>query len=164
MDAVNDFITDIASFQIEIPLSLQIGIIVFLIVILCVGGYFVRDMFDVSSMRGGFAWFIFVAVLNLVILLVVFLYYNSKHDKYVGTKGKMGKPGKMGKKGNYVSCNLCKSNKYLHKVRGSETICKLDIYVPEFKPVLAIEEYFNNILDDGNNIDYNSFINSLFFM
>jgi len=27
-----------------------------------------------------------------------------------------------------------------------------------------LEQYFNNILDDGNNIDYNSFINSLFFM
>ena len=164
MDAVNDFISDIASFEINIPLSLQIGIIVFLIVILCVGGYFVRDMFDVSSMRGGFAWFIFVAVLNLVVLLVVFLYYNTKHDKYVGAKGRVGKPGRMGKKGTYVSCNLCKSNIYLRKVRGSEIICKLDVYIPEFKPVLALEQYFNNILDDGNNIDYNSFINSLFFM
>lgn len=163
MDAVNDFISDISSYQIDIPLSLQIGIIVFLIVILCVGGYFVRDMFDVSSMRGGFAWFIFVAVLNLVILLVVFLYYNTKHDKYVGAKGKMGKPGRMGKKGSYVSCNLCKSNIYLRKVRGSEIICKLDIYVPEFKELLDTEKYFNNIIYNDNNIDYDSFINTFFF-
>ena len=164
MDAISDFVNDVSEFQVSIPLSLQIGIIVFLIVILCIGGYLLRDMFDITSMKGGFAWFIFVAVLNLVILLVVFLYYNTKHDKYVGKPGRKGKPGRMGKKGNYVSCSLCKSNLYLRKVRGSDFVCKLDIYVPEFKAILDTEQYFNNILYNGDNIDYTSFINTLFFM
>ena len=71
-DTLSIFVNDISDFEVPIPLELQIGIIIVLIIALCVGAYFLRDIFDISTMRGGFSWFIFVAVLNLVSILVIF--------------------------------------------------------------------------------------------
>ena len=159
--AITDFANDISSFNVPIPLELQIGIIIIIIIALCVGAYFLRNMFDISQMSGGFSWFIFIAVLNLSTLLAIFLYYNSKQGTYKGPVGKSGKKGKMGKKGTYVSCNFCKNNIYLQKVRKSDVICRLDTYSKDFKSIFDNENYFNDILNKGNNIDYDSFVNNI---
>ena len=161
MDAISDFVNEITAYQINVPISVQIGIIVVLIVMLCIGGYFMRDVFDVDAMRSGFSWFIFVAVLNLVSLLVIFLYYNTKQGTYKGPVGKVGNKGKIGKKGTSVSCSLCKNNLYLQKIRSSDIICNLYSYVPEFKSIFIAENYFDVIIQKGNNIDYDSFIKNL---
>src|SRR6056300_1328374 len=105
-DTLSIFVNDISDFEVPIPLELQIGIIIVLIVALCVGAYFLRDTFDISTMRGGFSWFIFVAVLNLTSILVIFLYYNSNKGTYKGDQGKSGGKGGIGKKGKSVSCNF----------------------------------------------------------
>ena len=160
-EAITDFTNDISAFNVPIPIELQIGIIIIIIIGLCVGAYFLSDMFDISQMSGGFSWFIFIAVLNLSTLLAIFLYYNSKQGKYTGPEGKSGKKGKRGKKGTYVSCNFCKNNIYLQKVRKSDVICRLDKYSKEFKGIFDNEKYFNDILNQGNNIDYDSFVNNI---
>lgn len=158
------FANDIADFEVPIPLELQIGIIIVIIVALCVGAYFLRDIFDISTMRGGFSWFIFIAVLNLTSILVIFLYYNSNKGTYKGIQGKSGNKGKLGKKGNSISCNFCKNNIYIQKVRQSNVICRLDKKVKAFMPIFNKEKFFNDILDKGNNIDYDSFVNNIILL
>ena len=160
-ETLSVFVDDIASFKIPIPLEFQIAFIVIIIIALCVGAYFLRDMFDISTMKGGFSWFIFVAVLNLSTLLAIFIYYNTKEGSYKGDMGKRGKKGTIGKKGNSVSCNFCKNNIYLQKVRQSNVICRLDKQVKAFIPVFKKENYFNRILEKGNSIDYDSFIENI---
>ena len=112
-------------------------------------------------MRNGFSWFIFVAILNLTSILVIFLYYNSNKGTYKGDQGKSGAKGKLGKKGKSVSCNFCKNNIYIQKVRQSNVICRLDTKVKAFIPIFNKEKYFNDILEKGNNIDYDSFVNNI---
>ena len=160
-DTLSIFVNDISDFEVPIPLELQIGIIIVLIIALCVGAYFLRDIFDISTMRGGFSWFIFVAVLNLTSILVIFLYYNSNKGTYKGDQGKSGGKGGIGKKGKSVSCNFCKNNIYIQKVRQSNVICRLDKKVKAFIPIFNKEKYFNDILEKGNNIDYDSFVNNI---
>ena len=75
---LSDFVNDIASFEVPIPLEFQIGLIIVIIVALCVGAYFLRDVFDITTMRSGFSWFIFIAVLNLTTLLAIFLCFYKK--------------------------------------------------------------------------------------
>ena len=161
MDAISDFVDVITSYEIKIPLTLQIIIIIILIIALCVGGYFMNDVFDIEAMRSGFSWFIFVAVLNLVSLLVIFLYYNSKNGTYKGATGKVGKKGKIGKKGSSVSCNLCTNNLYLQKVRSSNKICDLYTFVPEFQSIFEATQIFDIIIQNGSRVNYDSFVNNL---
>ena len=160
-ETLSVFVDDITSFEVPIPLEFQIVFIVIIIIALCVGAYFLSDMFDISTMKGGFSWFIFVAVLNLSTLLAIFIYYNTKKGSYKGDMGKRGKKGTIGKKGNSVSCNFCKNNIYLQKVRQSNVICKLDKKVKAFIPIFEKETYFNKILEKGNSIDYDSFIENI---
>lgn len=161
MDAISDFVNTITAYEINIPLSLQIAIIVVIIILLCIGGYFMREVFEVESMRSGFSWFIFVAILNLLTLLVIFLYYNSKEGSYKGQKGKKGKKGKLGKKGTSVSCNLCKNNLYLQTAKQSDTLCRIFTDPPEFKSIFDNKKYFDDIINKGNSIKYDSFIKSI---
>jgi len=160
-DTLSIFVNDISDFELPIPLELQISAIIVIIVALCVGAYFLHDIFDISTMRGGFSWFIFIAVLNLTSILIIFLYYNSNKGTYKGTQGKAGGKGKIGKKGKSVSCNFCKNNIYIQKVRQSNVICRLDKNVKAFIPIFKKEKYFNDILEKGNNIDYESFVNNI---
>ena len=160
-ETLSIFVNDISDFEVPIPLEFQIALIVIIIIALCVGGYFLRDMFDISTMRGGFSWFIFVAVLNLVSLLVIFIYYSTKEGSYKGDIGKRGKKGKIGKKGKSVSCNFCKNNIYLQKVRQSTVVCRLDTNVKEFIPIFEKQTYFNKILEKGNSIKYDSFVKNI---
>jgi hypothetical protein len=161
MDAISDFVNTITAYEITIPLSIKIIIIIILIISLCVGGYFMREVFDIESMRSGFSWFIFVAVLNLVSLLVIFLYYNTKEGSYKGQPGKTGKKGNMGKKGTSVSCNLCKSNLYIQTSKQSDIVCKLYSNPRAFNAIFNNKKYFDSIINKGNSIDYDSFVNSI---
>jgi hypothetical protein len=161
MGAISDFVNTIVSYEITIPLTVQIIIIIILIIVLCVGGYFMRESFQIESMRSGMSWFIFVAVLNLISLLLIFLYYNTKHGNYKGNPGKKGKKGSTGKKGTSVSCSLCKSNLYIQTAKQSDTLCKLNKYTPAFTSIFANKKYFDTILNKGNSINYDSFIDTI---
>ena len=160
-ESIKNFVIEISEFKITLPLELQIGFIIIILIALCVGGYFLSDMFNITTMRNGFSWFIFIAILNLTSILVIFLYYNTKTGTYIGNQGSIGKKGKLGKKGTTVSCNFCKNNIYLERVRQSNIIARIDTNVKAFIPIFQKEKYFNDILEKGNNIDYDSFIKNI---
>ena len=160
-ESVTDFTNTITSYEVPIPYSVLITIIVCIIVGLCSAGYFLREKFDLDMMRSGFSWFIFIAVLNLITILVVFIYYNSTTGTYRGPIGTPGKKGTIGKKGTSVSCNYCKNNIYMLRAKKAYPICNLPSQPKAFKHVFELENYFNNILGQGNSIDYSSFINNI---
>ena len=124
-DSISFFVNDIIAYDFDISLNVKIGLIITIIVALCIGTYFLHDIFNINNMQGGLSWFIFVAILNLITLLAIFLYYNrtqvtyidvdgsTKKGAYIGPQGKSGKIGRKGKKGTYVSCNYCNTNIYL---------------------------------------------------
>lgn len=159
---LSSFIYSITSYNITIPLWLQITMIIIIIICLITGGYFAYDLFDISYTRKGFIWFIFIAFLNLITILMVLIYYNIKSTStaYTGKSGRPGKKGAMGKKGSSVSCNFCANNIYLARVKYSELIGTLSIYTPDFKTINDNLTYFNNIISQGD-IDYDSFVNGI---
>lgn len=130
--------------------------------LLITGGYFAYDTFDISTTRNGFVWFIFIAFLNLTTIMVVLIYYNTKSSPkaYTGKSGRQGKKGSMGKVGTSVSCNYCKSNVYLQRVKKAEPIAVLSTYTEAFKNISENLAYFNNIIAQGN-INYDSFVNGI---
>ena len=161
---LSSFIYGITSYNITIPIWIQITMIIIIMILLFTGGYFAYDSFDISSTRNGFVWFIFVAFLNLVTILAVLIYYNTKSvpTAYKGKSGRPGKKGQMGKKGVSVSCDYCKSNVYLQRVKNAQTIATLSTYTAAFQTISANIKYFNNIISQGN-INYDSFVNSILF-
>ena len=159
--SLSDFVDAVSNFQVNVPLWLQIIIIIIVILSLCGGAYFMRDLFEMTYMKEGFAWFIFIAILNLISLLVIFIYYSKKNNTYVGPQGKPGKKGKGGKQGSFVSCSFCKNNIYIQSVRKSDIICTLSTYTEEFKTINQNAAYFDNIISQGNNINYDSFVNNI---
>ncbi len=163
METISEFVNSITSFQIIIPFWLKISFIIIIIVALSLGGYFMRDFFQVSYMRSGMMWFVFVAVLNLSTMLVIFLYYNQKTNTLnsVGSQGYRGKKGKMGKKGVSVTCSNCKNDLYIQSTRQNNIICTLNIYTPDFNPINDNVSYFKKIFDNGNSISYDSFVNGI---
>ena len=163
MDSISAFVDDISAFEIKLPLWFQSGIILILIVVLVVGGYFMRDIFDVSALRSGYVWFIAIAVINLITIFLIFTYYNKANGNYPSPSGNRGKKGKRGKVGSSVSCSYeCKTNIYLQSVRKTDTVCRLDVYNGSFKTLYSAFSYFQNILDKGNDIDYTGLINKIF--
>lgn len=163
--SISDFVTSITEYEINIPFSLQITIIIILIISLSVGGYFMSDYFEISYMRGGMVWFVFIAVLNLTTILVLFLYNNKKTNTdstdYVGRQGKPGKRGKMGKKGASVTCSNCTNDLYIQSTRHNNIVCSLPIYTPQFKQIYDNIKFFQNIIDKGNDITYDNFVNGI---
>jgi len=161
-DSLTTFVDGITSYNIIIPLWLQIGIISFIILSVCVCAYVFRDVFDMAYIRSGFTWYIVVAVINLVSILVIFIYYSSANNSYVGKEGKPGKKGKKGKQGNFVTCSFdCEKNIYLKSVRLTDIICKLSIYNEVFNSITQKEDYFENMVSKNININYDDFVNNI---
>ena len=160
-ESVTDFTTSISSYEIPIPYTVQVTIIICIIVGLCLARYFLQESFDLDMMRNGFSWFIFVAVLNLITLLLVFLYYNTTAGTFKGPRGISGKKGTIGKKGTSVSCNYCQNNLYLQRVRRSNTICAIPAQPKSLKHIFDLENYFNAVLGQGHSINYTSFIDNI---
>lgn len=162
MDTLTAFVNDISAFEIKLPLWFQSGIILILIVAFVVGGYFLRDTFDVSALRSGYIWFIAIAVINLITIFLIFTYYGKTAGNFPSPTGIRGKKGKRGKAGTSVSCSYeCKTNIYLQSVRKTDTICQLDTYDSNFQALYTAFTYFQNILDEGNTIDYTGLINTI---
>lgn len=162
MDSLSAFVNDISAFEIKLPLWFQAGIILVIIVALVVGGYFLRDTFDVSALRSGYVWFIAIAIINLITIFLIFTYYGKTAGNYPSPIGIRGKKGKRGKVGSSVSCSYeCKTNIYLQSVRKTDTVCRLDVYDSNFNTLYAAFSYFQDILDAGNEIDYTGLINNI---
>jgi hypothetical protein len=157
---LSDFIESISSYDINIPVWLQIGIVLVVLVGLVFGVFFLKDVFNFGYIKSGFMWYVFVAVINLISILVIIFFYNKKTGTYVGSKGVPGKKGKQGKKGTSVTCSYCKNNIYLQRVRSSDVICTLSSYTSTFQQLYDNFTYFNNIISNGN-IDYSTFVDKI---
>jgi hypothetical protein len=165
-ELLTDFISAISSFTFNIPLWLQITIISIVIIALSIGSYFLSDMFDTTYMRSGVLWFVFVAILNLSTILVVFIYYSSKmsdiNSKVTsGKPGPSGKKGRKGKKGKYLSCSYCAKDLFIAQSRSSDVMCELSTYTDAFTDINNKLKYFQNITNNGNTINYASFVDVL---
>lgn len=159
-EIITTFVNDITNFEVPIPLYLKIGIVIFIIICVVVGSYFAYEFFEYGAMRTGYMWFIFITILNLLTILIVFIYYNTKKDSYIGKKGRRGKKGSRGKQGRSVSCNYCKNNIYLQRVRKSDIIATLNTKTTDFKAIYDNVNYFDSIINNGN-INYDSFVNGI---
>ena len=155
---LSDFINAITSFDIIIPIWLQIGIIIVVMIALTVGAYAIRDTFEIGNMRGGLMWFVFVAMINLISIFVIFVYYGKKNNTYVGIQGPSGKKGKSGKEGKYVSCTFdCKNNIYIQRIRHSDVICNVYDILNIYNDTTT---YFTKLISN-NNIIWDDFVNSI---
>lgn len=163
MDSISSFINTIISFQINLPIWLKAGFIIFLIMAFVVGGYFLKDTFDMPAIQSGYSWFITIAIINLLSILAIFIFYGQKMQVgYKGSSGIRGKKGKRGKKGVSTTCSYeCKRNIYLQSVRRTDIICRLDTYNPDFKSIYIAYNYFQKIINEGNEIDYSGMINHI---
>ena len=162
MDTLSSFATDIADFKLNIPLWVKIGIIIVLILALLTGGYFVKTTFDVSPLKGGYMWYIVIALINLFSILSIYYYYGTAGTKYLGSQGGKGKKGKRGRVGKSSSCSyICKDNIYIQTVRKTEIVCTLSVYNNAFTYLITNYNYFNNFIIKDNAIDYNRFIKNI---
>ena len=166
LQQITDFINAIISFSFTVPLWLQITFIVIVIIALSIGSYFVSDLFDTTYMRSGVVWFVFVAVLNLATILAVFIYYSTKmrdiNSNISDAKpGPVGKKGRKGKKGKYLSCSYCAKDLFIQKTNTSDVMCELSTYSESFTSINKNIQYFQNILDNGNTINYTGFVNGI---
>ena len=162
MDTLSSFATDIADFKLNIPLWVKIGIIIVLILALLTGGYFVKTTFDVSPLKGGYMWYIVIALINLFSILSIYYYYGTVGTKYLGTQGGKGKKGKRGRVGKSSSCSyICKDNIYIQTVRKTDIICTLSVYNNAFTYLITNYNYFNDFIIKDIAIDYNRFIKNI---
>ena len=162
MDTLSLFATDISDFKLNIPLWVKIGIIIVLILALLMGGYFVKTTIDVSPLKGGYMWYIVIALINLISILLIYYYYGTNTNTYVGAKGIKGNKGKRGKVGKSSSCSYnCKDNIYIQTVKKTEIVCTLSVYNNAFTYLINNYNYFNDFIIKGIAIDYNSFIKNV---
>ena len=162
MDTLSSFATDIADFKLNIPLWVKIGIIIVLILALLTGGYFVKTTFDVSPLKGGYMWYIVIALINLFSILSIYYYYGTAGTKYLGSQGGKGKKGKRGRVGKSSSCSyICKDNIYIQTVRKTDIICTLSVYNNAFTYLITNYNYFNDFIIKDIAIDYNRFIKNI---
>jgi len=92
--------------------------------------------------------------------LAIFIFYGKKSGTYTGSSGIRGKKGKRGKIGASVTCSYeCTKNIYIQSVRRTDIICRLDTYTQSFETIYTAFNYFQNILNNGNSIDYTGLIN-----
>lgn len=162
MDTLTSFGSDISDYKLNISVSVKISIIIVLILIVSIGGYFMKQSFDVSPLKGGYMWYIVIALINLISILSIYFYYGKTGNTYLGSQGSKGKKGKRGKVGKSSSCSYnCKDNIYIQTVRKTEIVCTLSIYNDAFTYLTNHYNYFNEFIIKNIAIDYNSFIKSI---
>jgi hypothetical protein len=69
--------------------------------------YYYKDPLIESYGQKVYLWFIFLILLNLLNLIYISLYYQSKSGSIVGKPGPPGRSGKPGKKGEDLLCGYC---------------------------------------------------------
>jgi len=161
MDTLSDFVNDIVSFELGIPLWLKISFIIVLILLFITGGYIFKDSFDISYLRNGYMWFIVIGVINLLTILLIYIYYSRKQETIIGPPGNRGNRGQRGKTGTSVSCGYCKNNIYIQKVRKSDIICNIDARTPDMIAIYDNIQYFIDQTEERIEINYSSFINKI---
>ena len=164
-ESITDFFNTTTSYSISLPLWVKIGMIIVIITALLAGMYFIKDQFEISYFRSAYFWYFIVAFVNLISILIIVYFYNSKNGTYVGPQGLPGKRGNRGKSGKFLTCNYCKTNLYIQKQDKGDVICQLSIYTPpsfQNSTTLIADnlKYFNGLISSGS-IDYSQFVNNI---
>jgi len=164
-ESITDFFDSVLSLSISIPNYIKIIIIILTITALLTGMYFIKDQFEYSYFRHAYFWYFTVAIANLLSILLIVYFYNSKSGNYIGPSGPTGKRGKSGKSGKFLTCNYCKTNLYIQKQQHSDTICQVSVNFSPFSigystlPFIALK-YFDKLIAAGS-IDYSQFVNNI---
>lgn len=114
------------SFTYDVPIPIQIGTYLALLVIISGLVYVFRDSLDGGAYRDTYMWYYFIAIFNILNICGVLYYYHTKTGKFIGAPGAAGDPGQHGNRGNNISCSLCTQNIYLQKTQGYDLITELD--------------------------------------
>lgn len=114
------------SFSYTVPIPIQIGAYLVLLVIISALVYVFRDTLSGGVYRDTYMWYYFIAVFNILNICAVLYYYHTKTGKFIGAEGASGDPGNHGIRGNNISCSLCTQNIYLQPTQGYDLITQLD--------------------------------------
>lgn len=114
------------SFTYDVPIPIQIGAYLFLMVVITGLVYVFKDSLDSGAYRDSYMWYYFIAVFNILNICAVLYYYHIRTGKFIGAPGASGDPGAHGKRGNNISCSLCTQNIYLQPTQGYDLITELD--------------------------------------
>ena len=114
------------SFTYDVPIPIQIGAYLFLMVVITGLVYVFKDSLDSGAYRDSYMWYYFIAVFNILNICAVLYYYHIRTGKFIGAPGASRDPGAHGKRGNNISCSLCTQNIYLQPTQGYDLITELD--------------------------------------
>jgi len=120
------FSRGLLSFTYDVPIPIQIGAYLVLMVIITGLVYVFKDYLAGGAYRDTYMWYYFIAVFNILNICAVLYYYHTRSGKFIGEVGASGDPGAHGLRGNNISCSLCTQNIYLQQTRGYDQITELD--------------------------------------
>ena len=120
------FSRGLLSFSYTVPIPIQIGAYLALMIIITALVYVFKDDLAGGAYRDTYMWYYFMAVFNILNICAVLYYYHTRTGKFIGTQGASGDPGSHGKRGNNISCSLCTQNIYLQPTQGYDLITELD--------------------------------------
>ena len=114
------------SFSYTVPIPIQIGAYLALMIIITALVYVFKDDLAGGAYRDTYMWYYFMAVFNILNICAVLYYYHTRTGRFIGEPGISGDPGTHGKRGNNISCSLCTQNIYLQPTQGYDLITELD--------------------------------------
>ena len=120
------FSKGLLTFKYDVPIPIQIGAYLALMVIITGLVYVFKGSLDGGPYRDSYMWYYLIAVFNIINICGVLYYYYTKTGKFIGAEGASGDPGNHGQRGNNISCNLCTQNIYLQQTQGYDLVTELD--------------------------------------
>lgn len=120
------FSRGLLSFSYTIPIPIQIGAYLALMIIITALVYVFKDDLAGGAYRDSYMWYYFIAVFNILNICAVLYYYHTRTGRFIGAPGISGNPGTHGKRGDNISCSLCTQNIYLQPTQGYDLITELD--------------------------------------
>ena len=120
------FSKGLLTFKYDVPIPIQIGAYLVLMVIITGLVYVFKGSLDGGPYRDSYMWYYLIAVFNIINICGVLYYYYTKTGKFIGAEGASGDPGNHGQRGNNISCSLCTQNIYLQQTQGYDLITELD--------------------------------------
>ena len=120
------FSKGLLTFKYDVPIPIQIGAYLVLMVIITGLVYVFKGSLDGGPYRDSYMWYYLITVFNIINICGVLYYYYTKTGKFIGAEGASGDPGNHGQRGNNISCSLCTQNIYLQQTQGYDLVTELD--------------------------------------
>jgi truncated hemoglobin YjbI len=120
------FSRGLLSFSYTVPIPIQIGAYLALMIIITALVYVFKDDLAGDAYRDTYMWYYFIAVFNILNICAVLYYYHTRTGRFIGAPGAAGDAGAHGKRGDNISCSLCTQNIYLQATQGYDMVTELD--------------------------------------